>query len=48
MKSRLFPTKNLDKIPAPEPTPEIAREPTPGVATETIPEVAIEPTKATK
>ena len=48
MKSRLFPIKNLDKISAPEPTPEIATEPTPKVATETIPEVAIEPTKAKK
>ena len=48
MKSRLFRIENLDKISAPEPTPEIATEPTPKVATETIPEVAIEPTKATK
>ena len=43
-KNRLFPIKNLDKIPAREPTPEVQSEQE--VATE--PGVATEPTKATK
>ena len=33
-KSRLFPIKNLDKIPTHQPTPEPAAEPTTGVAAE--------------
>ena len=28
LKRKIFPTKNLDKIPTPEPTPEPAPEPT--------------------
>ena len=53
-KSRLFPIKNLNKIPTREPTPEkaaeLATEPTPKVATELTPKQATDatPTKHNK
>ena len=49
-KSRLFPIKNVDKIPRREPTPKPATEPTAELAaepTETTPKVATEPADAT-
>ena len=47
-KIRLFPTKNLDKIPARKPTPEPATDPEVAKEPATEPEVAKESTKSKK
>ena len=48
LKSRLFPTENLDKTPTPKPTPEPATELEVEKQPATEPKEAIKLTKATK